>query len=148
MASFWTNKGLVNILSGDVDLRDDTIKVMLLDDEALATKDINFVSEISADELTGSGYTGGFGGAGRKTLASKVFTENDTDDRAEFDAADVVWTAIDAGSAQMAAVIKEITNDGASLVLGFVDITDTMTNGGDLTINWAATGLFRIAHAA
>lgn len=148
MASFWTNKGLVSVLSGDVDLRDDTIKVMLLDSPALATKDVNFVSEISADELTGTGYAAGFGGAGRKTLANKTFVEDDTNDRAVFDADDVVYPGIDAGSAQMAAVIKEITNDGASLVLGFVDITDRMTNGGDLTINWAATGLFRLLHAA
>ena len=148
MASFWTNRGLFCILGSTVNLTSDTIKVMLLDDEALATKDINFVSEISADELTGTGYVGGFAGAGRKTLGSKTFTEDDGNDWAFFDAADSTWTAINAGSAQMAAVIKEVTTDADSLVLGFVDVTDIMTNGSDITINWAATGLFKLSHAA
>lgn len=143
MASGFTNKGKHGVLGGTIDLLNDTIKVMLVSATTNVNADLNFVTTIAANELSGTGYTGGFGGSGRKTLASKTVTEDDTNDLAYFDAADTTWTGIDAGTAVMALLIKEVTNDADSIVIGWVDITDTATNTGDLTIVWAATGLLR-----
>lgn len=145
MSSILTNKGLYMILSGDVDLRDDTIKVMLISSAyvtPLAT--VNFVSDISANELTGTGYVAGFGGSGRRALASKTLTEDDTNGVAVFDAADLTWTGITAGTAKHAAIIKEVTSDADSPVLGFISFTAQVTAGGSLLIAWSSNGIFRI----
>jgi hypothetical protein len=144
MASGWTNKGRHGVLGGTINLLTDTIKVMLVNATTSIDPDLNFVSQISANELSGTGYTGGFGGAGRKTLASKTVTEDDTNDRAYFDAADLTWTAINAGTPVMALIIKEITNDAASIVIGWVDVNDIATNGGDYTVAWDANGILRL----
>lgn len=133
------------MLGGTINLLTDTIKVMLLDADAAPTADTNFVSDLSADELSGTGYTGGFNGSGRKSLASKTVTEDDVNDRAYFDAADLTWSSIDAGTAAWAILIKEVTTDADSIVIAAIDITDTLTNGGDLTVNWSADGLLRLA---
>lgn len=145
MASGWTNKGRHGVLGGTINLLTDTIKVMLVTTAGLPTADTNFVSQISANELTGSGYVAGFAGAGRKTLASKTVTEDDANDRAYFDAADLTWTVINAGTAAYAVLIKEVTNDADSIVIGWIDITDVVTNGGDLTLSWSADGILRVA---
>jgi hypothetical protein len=144
MASILTNRGMHSILSGSVDLTNDTIKVMLMDASFTQAATHNFVSDISADELTGVGYTAGFAGAGRKTLASKTLTEDDATGTSTFDAADLTWTTITAGTATCAAVIKEVTNDADSIVLGYVGFTPQVTAGGNLVVAWHANGIFRI----
>lgn len=150
MASITTNKGRTLIAKGPansgIDYLADTIKVILLGSGYTPSKDHNFISDLGANELSGTGYTGGFGGSGRKTLASKTITQDDANDLAVMDAADVTYTAINAGTAAYAAIAKEITSDAASPVIGIVDISpDIVTNGGDLTVQWGANGIFSIA---
>lgn len=144
MASAWYNKGKAQVLNGGIDLLTDTIKVMLVDDTYVFAATHNFVSDVSADELSGTGYTGGFAGAGRKTLASKTITEDDANGRAEFDAADVVWTGLSAGTVGGAILIKEITNDAASLLIAFLDCVDTGSTGSDFTVQWDAEGILQL----
>lgn len=129
------------LLSGELDLTNDTLKVMLLDADYTPNADHDFVADIVADELSGTGYTGGFGGSGRKTVTSKVFTINDTNDRGEFDAGDITWTSINAGTVGCAVLIKEITDDSASILIAAYDVTNVATNGSDLTLVWNSVGL-------
>lgn len=117
-------------------------KVMLITSAYAFNVDHDFVSDLGAVELTGTGYTAGFGGAGRKTLGTKAVNVNDTDNRAEFDAADLTWTAINAGTAAAAVVIHEATSDADSELIAYLDPSDIVTNGGDYTITWPTTGLF------
>lgn len=146
MASITTNKGRTLIANGSVDLLTDTLKVMLLSAAYTPNKDHNFVSDLGANELSGTGYTAGFGGAGRKTLASKTVTQDDTNDLAVFDAADVTWTAINAGTVAYAAVVKEVTSNADSPVLAIIDVSpDVATNGGDWTLQWGAQGVIKLA---
>ncbi len=146
MASITTNKGRTLIANGSVDLLTDTLKVMLLSSAYTPNKDHNFISDISANELSGTGYTAGFGGSGRKTLAGKTVTQDDTNDLAVFDANDVTWTAINAGTVAYAAVVKEVTSNADSPVLAVLDVSpDVATNGGDWTLQWGALGLIKLA---
>lgn len=149
MASITTNKLRALLLNNGIDLLSDTIKVMLVGTSYTPDKDHNFVNSITAatsKEISGTGYTAGFGGAGRKTLSSKTVTQDDTNDVGYFDAADVSWTAIDAGTVGFACIIKEVTADTDSPLLCVVDVSpDVATNGGDYTIQWAADGIFKIA---
>ena len=150
MATFVYNLAASEIAKGNIDLLADTIKIMLVKSGYVPDRDDDFIEEGVNDanehELTVGGYTGGFGGSGRKTLASKTITEDDVNDRAEFDTADPVWTALLTGETIAGAIIiKEITNDLASVLIAYLDLTDTPTNGSDVTLNINAEGVIQFS---
>ena len=120
----------------------DTLKVMLLGTATPYTPDPDhrFVSSVVASELSVSGYTGGFGGAGRKALASRTLAADDANDRALADAADITWTALGSGGTIAYAVLfKELSSDALSPLICLFDVTDTPTNGGDITIVFSSS---------
>jgi hypothetical protein len=140
MASGWYNSGKRGVLDGTINLTSDTIKVMLVNASYTPNADHDFVDDVNANELSGTGYTGGFNGSGRKTVANKAFSTDTANDRAEFTFDALTWTAINAGVAAYALIIKEITNDAGSRLIGWLDISpDVTTNGGDFTITPDAT---------
>lgn len=151
-ASFVYNTAAGDMWQDIVDLLNDTIKMGLSNSTHVPNRDDDFLDEAGANdfidgELSGTGYTGGFGGAGRKTLASKTITVDKTNDRAEFACASVTWTAINAGTAAQATVLKEITNDAASKCIANIDTGGfpITTNGGDLTLQPNAEGLLQLS---
>lgn len=154
MADFLYNTGSNDLwdTTQPIDMIVDTIKVMLCTSSYVANRDDDVVDAAGANdpidhELTGTGYVAGHGNSGRKTLASKTITVDKANDRTEFDAADIVWTAIDAGIASQALVIKEgAVNDTTSRLITHIDSGGfpKTTNGGDLTITWNAEGIFQL----
>ncbi len=147
MASGWYNAGRRGVLDGTINLTSNTIKMLLVDDTHVPEPDDDFIStSIAADELSGSGYVGGFNGSGRKTIASKVFSTDDANDRAEMTADPVTWLAIDAGTAATAILVKEVSADSDSIPIAFLDHADIVTDGGDVTITAdAIQGLIQLA---
>jgi len=157
MASTFYNGGMAALLSAGSPFLSTTVKCILV---ATATpytfnKDDDFVDESGANdvidaEVSVSGYTGGFAGAGRKTLASKTVTADDTNDWASLDAADftggTTWSALGAGETIEAAVfVEEITNDAASRLLIYLDPGNLATNGSDMDLSFHANGLGTVA---
>lgn len=119
------------ILSGDIDLLVDTIKVALVDNtyaQNLATDD--FYDDISA-------YVVGT----PQTLSSKVVTGG------AFDAADITYTAVTSGDTCEAVVIyKDTGTAGTSALIAYIDTITGFplaTNGGDITIQWDS-GTYKI----
>ncbi len=146
MSGFLTTRGAHRLATG-LDWTSATIKVMLMDSSFSPSKADKTVDTINAHEIANiTGYTGGFGGSGRKTLASAAVTEDDTNHWAKLAAANLVWSALATGDTigQYCAIIHEITNDAGSDVLGYVQIAsgNTPTNGSDVDLNWGANGLF------
>jgi hypothetical protein len=145
MASGFTNAGLYDLARNSIDLDTDTLKLMLAGTGySNNVSDTVFVDEAGSDlagaEISVSGYTGGFGGGGRKTVTI-TGQANNTDNRADFAINDQTWTALATGATiAFAALIKEITNDAASKVIAVFDVTDTPTNGGDVTLDFLALG--------
>lgn len=151
MANGLFNTAKKMIMDGSLDLLVDTIKVMLIDTGYTFNPDDDYVSVITgapSKELSGTGYVGGFGGSGRKALANKSIVANKTVDKAVFDADDLTWAAIQAGTVYAAVLIKEVTSDADSILIGYID-TGTgfpkVTNGGDLTVQWSADGILTLA---
>lgn len=147
MAAKMTNRLKELLLNHGIDLLNDTIKVMLVGSGYTPDADHALVSDITggtSKELSGTGYTSGFGGSGRKTLANKAVVKDNTNDLAYFDADDVTWSAIDAGTVAYIAVVKEVTDDAHSPLLCIVDPTDKATNGGDYIVTWAADGICKL----
>src|SRR3989304_1499880 len=106
MANFCYDTGKLRMwagATGEVDLIANTIKIMALQGDTGESNDHEFIGDVitaGAVEVTSTGYTGSFGGAGRLTLGSKALAVDQTNDRAEFDFADPSWTSISqAGSA-------------------------------------------------
>lgn len=100
-----------------------------------------YVGDIATlGELSGTGYTGGHGGSGRKALTSRAC--NISAGYIRLDAADLTWSAINAGTINGVVIAIKGASDAASILIGFIDLTDTVTNGGDITIQWHADGIF------
>ncbi len=143
MAEFLYNQGSMDLWDGTFDLLTEAAaKVMLVTASYVADRDNDFIEEGVNDanehEISGTGYAAGFGGAGRKVLASKAIIVNKGSDRSEFDAADITWTAIDAGTPSQMLAVVEVTNDLASVLISHHDTNfPVTTNGGDLTVTIA-----------
>lgn len=151
MASILFNKAKEEILSGTIDLNADTLKLMLVNstytpDPDTLVVDAAGASDIIDAEISVTGYTGGWGGAGRKTLTNKSFSNDSGTDRAIFDSTvDYTWSALGAGATIVAAVlIKEGgSDDTTSRPIVYIDTNDVSTNGGDITLQLDANGIFR-----
>ena len=149
MASGAYNKGMTDLLDGTVDYLTDTLKWLLVSTATPYTYnpdhdvvDAGGANDVVDAETNVTGYTRGYGGAGRKTLASKTVTENDTNNRVELDCADVSWTALGAGQTLEAAIlVKEGgANDTTSRLFVYLDPTNIATNGSDVQLQIPSLG--------
>lgn len=141
--------GLGAIQDGSIRLGVDTLKLMLVDETYVYDPELEVVdngeddtSDPSACELDATGYTAGHAGAGRKTVSVDV-NVNYTDSRVEFVVPDTTWTALGGttnGTVGGAILFKEGANDADSVPLAFYDVADTPTNGGSITLDFAASG--------
>lgn len=152
MASIGYNTAAKEILDGTIDLSADTLKIMLVTSSYVANKDDDVVDAGGANdpidhEISVTGYTGGFGGAGRKTLANKSFTVDDTDDEGVFDnTVDLTWTALGAGATIAAAIlIKEVTDDTDTRLIAYLELASPIaTNGSDFTLSFNSEGIINM----
>jgi hypothetical protein len=105
--SFAYNEFVRKIEAGEVDPDALTYKIMLLSGTG-GNPDNVFVSSIVAGEIApAAGYTGGYGGSGRKTLTGVAVAKDDATNTVKFDADDAAWTGTpmtagtDVGSAEV-----------------------------------------------
>ena len=137
MANFVYNYGKFLLANGGVNLVTDNIVLMLVNATytgAVSNANSNVVSEVSSYEITATSY-------GRQTLTSKAIVEDDANTYAYFKAANVTFSSLGSGNTVGGAILfKNTGSDATSGLLAFYDITDTPTNGGDITIQWAADG--------
>ena len=157
MVDFLYNRGSADLWDTlqPVDMIVDTIRVMLCTASYVADRDDDLVDAGGANdaidhELSGTGYVAGHGNSGRRTLASKTITVDKPNNRTEFDAADVTWAGINAGTAAQAVLHKEGSIDDTTARL--VSHIDTggfplVTNGTDLTIQWNTEGILQLSTA-
>lgn len=143
MSSFVYNTAKAELMKGDLHLDSDTLKVCLMGTGYTPDPDHDYMDDINADELSGTGYTAGHGNSGRKAVASAAVAVDDTNNRATFDLADITWSSIDAGTAKGAVIIRQGTSDDTdALLIAWIDTGGfpIVTNTGDLTITWNAVG--------
>lgn len=138
MASFVTNRAKADFAKGLLDWdAPASIKAMLVTATNDADKDNDYIGDIvTLAELSGSGYVGGFGGAGRTTLANTSVEQDESNEWAALKADNVLWSQINAGTAAAVLVVKEVTNDADSILIAKLEFTPVVTNGGDFTIKW------------
>lgn len=149
MANAFYNRAAKRLLAADENYASATLKLMLVDSGYTFNRDHDVVGSgvgtPGGEEVTGTGYTGGFGGTGRKTLANKVFSEDDANDRGELDCDDVTWLAISVGAIAAAILIVEKTSDSDSELIGYIDSGFPVTTSGeDLVLKINAEGLLQL----
>lgn len=121
------------------DLDNDTIKVALLENHTPDIDAHEFWDDVSADEVSGTGYT-----AGGVTLGGATVTADNTDDEGVFDATDATWTGLDVGTDISHAIIyHDTTTASTSRLIAYVELS-TPSNGGNYTIAWNAEGIINI----
>lgn len=124
MANALYGKGKEKLLTAAINLSSDTIKVALMSSAYTPNLSTNeFLSDISAHVLNTA-----------QTLGTKTITLG------VFDAADITYTAVTAGSTAKAVVIYKDTGlASSSPLLAYIDTIvgfPLATNGGDITIIW------------
>ena len=139
MASNLYNPGLEKLLDGTISFESDTINVLLVDASHTFDKTHEFVSDIVANEASGTGYA-------RKTLANAAIALDAANDRVEFDADNPSYTALNAGTIAAAIVFKNVTNDADSPLIAQIDFADLVTNGSDVELQINSEGLFFVTN--
>jgi len=142
MANYVTNRG--KFLAGTVDLDASTFRVMLLSTSFTSDDAQNLVDDGTTTDP--QSYEISVGGYSRQSLGLTAF-EDDTNDFAGLDGADSTFTALAAGATVGWACVyrystsgsPNTTSDTGQEVIALYDVTDTPTNGGDITIQWAST---------
>ena len=129
------------ILLGELDLVDDTIKMALIDATwtPVIDGDISYTT-VSGDEMpNGNGYT-----TGGETLSNKAVTQDDGNDWAYFDnTVDITWTALDTGVSINRAFLYDDTHASKWAIAMWEIATDS--NGGNYSLSPHAEGLVKIA---
>lgn len=92
--------------------------------------------ELNASNAFPTGnYAAGFSGSGRKTLTSKSITQDDTNNKGIWIAANITWTAILAGDVIGVLIYLQpggATTDADNLILSYHTLGSTYsTDGGD-----------------
>jgi len=136
MADTIFNSWLENHGDGTMDMDSDTFKAALLDDGyTIDATDVQW-SEVSANEVSGTGYT-----AGGKALTGVTWTQ--TDGTLTFDADDVAWTGATFTARYMVIYDDTATNDEMVCVMDFGS-NQTVT-ASTFTYSFHASGIITIS---
>jgi hypothetical protein len=143
MASKLYGNFLLKALNKEVDFDSDTIKVALLTSSYTPNQDTHdYFNDVSANEVTGTGYT-----QGGITLSSKTATYDSGTNVIVLDAADVTWSSSTI-TARYAVVYDSTGTASTSALIGYVDFgSDQSSTNGNFTITWDSTGIVRITVA-
>jgi hypothetical protein len=141
--SFLYTPAKVKFLTGVINLASDDIRVLMVMSNTTADtdQDVENIADIGTlDEYGGTNYA-------RKTLAGKAVNEDDPNNRGEFDATDIVWTALGAGARNAVGLVvyKHVTNDADAILIAYIDSGGFPTNGNgnDFTVTWNAEGILQ-----
>lgn len=135
MASFVYNEFKRASAAAEIDLDADDIRVaLMMTNTTVDTENDGIVNldDFSAlDEFDGANYV-------RKALANEAVAKDDANDRADFSADNVTWTALGAGTRAIAGVLVYYhnTDDASSVPIAWIEFSAT-PDGNDFTIKWA-----------
>jgi len=140
VTAYWYGNAMVKVFNKEIDWDTDTIKVALLTSSYTPDQDAHdYFDDVSANEVSGTGYT-----AGGETLANKTITYTGATNVMKLDADDVTWSSSTI-TARYAVVYEDTGTPSTSPLLLYVDFgQDFSTSGGNFTITWNASGIATI----
>lgn len=130
--------GEINMGSGGNDIRE---MLVMTNTTADTQEDSKFISDFTTlDEYDGANYA-------RKAYANEAVAVDNPNNRGEFDADDVTYTSLGAGTrqAQARVIYKHVGADSANLVIAFVDTGGFpfTGNGGNVVVTMNVEGLLQ-----
>lgn len=140
MAALVFNQFKHELASQTVNWSSETIKAALVMTNTTADteEDVANVAAFSTlDECDGSGYA-------RQTLGTKTITNDTTNDRTVFDAADPTFSSLGAGtrSTQGVLIIQDTGSDATSIPICYMPFTSNQVhNGSDFPVQFPSTGI-------
>lgn len=142
MSSFTFNLGSYQVQHQDLDFLTDTMELLLVKDTYTPDRD-DTSAVYAAAEISVAGYTGGFGGSGRRVLGSKTLTNDTANNRTVYDAADPASWLLDPGEDVSGAIVgkKGTLDDTDAVPLFFIDFGTKSTNGTDFVFAFDPSGL-------
>jgi len=140
------NRAKYLLLDGALDLPTTAdLRVLLVKSTYTFDADHNFIDPgvtTGSQEISVAGYA-------RQPLTGEVIVEDDANDFAYLDADDPVFASLVAGQTVGGAILyKYNVADTAAELIAFYDLADTATNGGNITVQWAAVasgGVLKVA---
>ena len=145
------------LMEGQFDLPNDTVRVALISDNTAYTFDTDnhtFVDDVldggtTAEEFNGTGYS-------RQTISNITVTQDNNDDEGVADGDDVTFTNLDGDTVQAILIYKQVGGDdnspGDDPIITIYDENSAgsladlplNTNGGDVTLNFSSEGIVNI----
>lgn len=146
--SHWFTPALAKHMRGelDLDLHDVRVAILMTNNTAVADRDAATLAGITTlDEMNGAGYV-------RKALTGEIVNQDDPNNRAEFDADDVLWSALGNGARAMAGLLVYRHVDGTAandIPIGYIDSGGFPLNpqGVDFQVAWNVEGILQLAAA-
>lgn len=142
MASGAYSRGVLSILNGAIDADTTATKIGLAKSSYSPDPDESSLSTFAASEADCTGYTGAFGGAGRKS-ATITLTEQTANNRVVTIITDLTWSGLGGATNNTlgyAVWLREVTNDAASIPIAFLAFASTVTtNGSDILVDFDGT---------
>ncbi len=145
MASFVYDNAKEQILLGALNFSTDDMRVALLMTNTTADTEkdkVTILGFTTVDDFDGTGYT-----AGGAALAGEAVVEDNANNRGEFSATNLTFSALGAGTRQIAGALlyKFVTDFNSSLPVAWIDSGGfpITANGGDITLQWNAEGILQ-----
>lgn len=144
MANFVYTVAKSELLKGTIDFdapNDFRVRMHMTNTTVDTEEDVATLSAFTTmDECDGTNYA-------EKLLGTDAVSKDDTNNRGEYDAADITWTALGAGTRnnQNLTMLKWVTATSDSPPLSYYDTGGFPFNGngGDVTVQWNAEGIFQ-----
>jgi hypothetical protein len=136
MANAVVNSYKVDQFEANVDFLSDTIRMMYLDNNHTTNIDTQqFIDDVSANEVVGTGYV-----AEGPELGSKTVTQDNTNDRGVADAADITLSGSTI-TVRYGVLYKDTGTPGTSPIMGIYDfVSDKSSSASDFTFQASADG--------
>jgi hypothetical protein len=129
--------------NGVIDLKDGTVKLMLVGAGYTPDYDAHTKRSDITSEISGTGYS-----AGGQALAGKTLTKDNTNNRGVWDADDVIWAS---STITAPAGVLYLSRGGASSadeLIAYVDFNATLVSmGGPFEVEWHTNGIIYWAGA-
>jgi hypothetical protein len=134
------SRGILSVNNGTIDLDTTATKIGLATSAYTPDPDESNLTTFATNEPSVSGYTGGFGGSGRKS-ASVTLSEQTANNRVVAILSNLTWTALGTGGTLAYAVwLREVTNDAASIPISYLNFSSNLpTNGSDVLVSFDGT---------
>lgn len=139
MASVIYNSFKQDLLQGNIDLDNDTIKCALVTSSYTPDQDSHDFFDDVTNEI---GDTGSYSSGG--ATLSVTTSQDNTDNEGVFDATDVSFTNATI-TARGAVIYKDTGTPGTSPLICYIDFTsDQSSSNGTFTITWASEGILNV----